>query len=64
MDAKALIDVVKKELEDKGFKATSENQAFIETIIESIIAHIQSQAIVQVTTTGTATTQSGVGKIM
>lgn len=63
MNAKTLIEVIKNELEKKGFQRSSENEAFIETIIESIISHIQSQAIVQVTTTGTATTQSGVGKI-
>lgn len=64
MNPKLLIQTIKSQLQTKGFKNTPENEAFIETLINSLIEHIQSQAIVQVTTTGSATTQSGVGKII
>lgn len=61
-------DLLTKEIQAKlalnGFKETKENKAFIQTIAECIINHIQTQAIVNVTTTGTATTQSGIGKII
>lgn len=63
MNAEILIQTIKTQLQGKGFAMTDENEAFIETLITSIITHIQSQAIVQVATTGTANAQSGVGKI-
>lgn len=64
MDAKTLIITIKDQLKNRGFKMTNENEAFIETLIDSIITHIKSQAIVKVTTTGNATTQSGIGEII
>ncbi|MDO7253903.1 hypothetical protein [Helicobacter cappadocius] len=64
MNAKVLIQNIKTELEQKGFKIAGENEIFIHTLIECFISHIQTQAIVQVATTGTANAQSGVGKII
>lgn len=63
MNPQVLTQTIKNQLQVKGFQSTPENEAFIETLVESIITHIQSQAIVQVTTTGSASAQSGIGKI-
>ncbi|WP_180674011.1 hypothetical protein [Helicobacter sp. 13S00482-2] len=49
---------------NEGFKESEFNMKFIEIISNAIIEHIQKQAIVQVSTTGTANAQTGTGKII
>lgn len=63
MNPQVLTQMIEQKMLEAGFKKTDLNFKLIEILSESIITHIQSQAIVQVATTGTANAQSGVGKI-
>lgn len=63
MNAQTLSQMIESKMKQAGFEQTDLNFKLIDIIIESIIDHIKTEAIVQVTTTGNATTQSGIGKI-
>ncbi|PAF46294.1 hypothetical protein BKH41_09305 [Helicobacter sp. 12S02232-10] len=63
MDADLLSKQIRLSLQAKGFKSTQENKALIDVLCKEIINHIQTQSTIAVTTTGTATAQSGSGKI-
>ncbi|PAF48759.1 hypothetical protein BKH41_05720 [Helicobacter sp. 12S02232-10] len=63
MDSDILSAQIKTALQAKGFVSTTENEAFIEVLCKEIIKHIVTQSTIVVTTAGTATAQTGTGKI-
>lgn len=63
MNPATLIEQIKTQMRNEGFKETEFNTKLIEILSKAIIEHIQTQATIQVVTTGSATTQSGTGTI-
>ncbi|PAF49231.1 hypothetical protein BKH41_03895 [Helicobacter sp. 12S02232-10] len=63
MNPTLLSTQIKTALQAKGFASTKENEAFIEVLCKEIINHIVTQSTIVVTTTGSATAQTGTGKI-
>ncbi|PAF46137.1 hypothetical protein BKH46_08810 [Helicobacter sp. 12S02634-8] len=63
MNPQILSEQIKNALLAKGFQRTKENEALIEVLSTEIINHIITQSQIIVTTTGTASAQSGTGKI-
>ncbi|PAF50865.1 hypothetical protein [Helicobacter sp. 13S00477-4] len=63
MNPTKLSEKIQTYLKIKGLKITPENKLFIDAITQCLIVHLQTEAIVEVKTTGTANAQSGIGKI-
>ena len=57
LDYKKLAREVMKKIEQRGFKKSKENEAFIEALSEALIKHLKENAVVE--TKGSAAAQIG-----